>query len=74
MTTRQTTMAEPVDLGLPLDEPQPRAGCDVCGALAEQRAAARASGDHSKVSDLNVEMRNHHKPKRAAARRTATAS
>ncbi|MGC9408280.1 hypothetical protein [Streptomyces sp. DZ1-3] len=65
MTTRQTTMTEPVALGMPLDEPQPRAGCDVCGALAEQRATARTSGDHSKVSDLNVEMRNHHQPKRA---------
>ncbi|MFJ9619870.1 hypothetical protein [Streptomyces noursei] len=41
------------------------AGCDVCGALAKQRAAARAAGDESKVIDCNIEMRRHPHPKAA---------
>ncbi|MFE7314605.1 MULTISPECIES: hypothetical protein [unclassified Streptomyces] len=40
-------------------EAQPVAGCDVCGALERQRAQARATGDRSKVTDCNVEMRRH---------------
>lgn len=45
-------------------EPQPVAGCDVCRALAGQRAAAGARGDAAKVSACNAEMRSHpHKRK-----------
>ncbi|MGW5477740.1 hypothetical protein [Streptomyces sp. NPDC004008] len=53
----QTT--SPVDL-LPLPErPAPHPGCKVCGALAAERERAQASGDYSKVSDCNVEIREH---------------
>lgn len=48
-------------LGLPLDEPDPPADCGVCHALDRQRSAAAASGDMSRVSDCNVEIRNHHR-------------
>ncbi|AJC56320.1 hypothetical protein GZL_03734 [Streptomyces sp. 769] len=40
-------------------EPAPVAGCDVCAALAEQRAAAHAIGDKSTVIDRNIEIRRH---------------
>lgn len=53
-------MDPPPLLGLPLDEPVPPADCDVCAALVRQRAEARARGDLSRVSDHNVEIRNHH--------------
>ncbi|UKY50338.1 hypothetical protein [Streptomyces inhibens] len=43
----------------PVPEPEPVAGCDVCQALAGQRAGARAVGDKSKVIDCNVEIRRH---------------
>ena len=55
----ETTMAEPVHVGLPTAAPAPVAGCDVCSALVRERTAARRDGDMSKVSDLNVEMRSH---------------
>ncbi|WP_329221773.1 hypothetical protein OG352_32215 [Streptomyces sp. NBC_01485] len=55
----KTTVSGPMHLGLPKAEPVPIEGCDVCGALTEQRRAARWVGDLSKVSDLNVEMRIH---------------
>nr|WP_236680190.1 hypothetical protein [Streptomyces sp. 9-7] len=45
-------------------EPAPIAGCDVCQALARQRAEAQAVGDKSRVTDCNVEMRRHPHPKR----------
>ncbi|MGW1374644.1 hypothetical protein ACWD6P_10280 [Streptomyces sp. NPDC002446] len=45
-------------------DPEPIAGCDVCGALAQQRAAAYAVGDRSKATDCNVEMRRHPHPER----------
>ncbi|WP_078872206.1 hypothetical protein [Streptomyces sp. NRRL S-337] len=48
-----------VQLGVPVRDPAPVAGCDVCGALARQRVAAYAVGDRSKVSDCNVEIRRH---------------
>lgn len=46
-------------LGLPLPEPVPPADCGVCAALVRERAEARARDDGSRVSDLNVEIRNH---------------
>lgn len=56
--TRYQTM--PVELPLRLEpDPEPSNGCDVCGALATQRRSARDQGDYSRVSDLNVEIRNH---------------
>ncbi|GHH81070.1 hypothetical protein GCM10017771_01960 [Streptomyces capitiformicae] len=62
-------MDPPVSLGLPLDEPTPPDDCGVCTALANERTEARARGDLSRVSDLNVEIRNHH-PARRKRRRT----
>jgi hypothetical protein len=55
-----------MDLGLPLDPPAAPPDCAVCQALARQRAEAAARGDHSRVTDCNVEIRNHHTPKRPA--------
>ncbi|MGW7578260.1 hypothetical protein [Streptomyces sp. NPDC054765] len=49
---------------LPVPEPEPVAGCDVCTALAGQRAAADAIGDKTTVIDCNVEMRRHPHPER----------
>ncbi|MFI1948593.1 hypothetical protein ACH46F_32680 [Streptomyces virginiae] len=45
-------------------DPVPTPGCGVCEALGRQRAEARAKGDRSKVSDCNVELRNHQRGKR----------
>ncbi|WP_156727860.1 hypothetical protein [Streptomyces apocyni] len=53
------TMDQPITLDLPLDWPEPEPGCDVCTALAEQRANADGRGDRSAVTDCNVEIRNH---------------
>lgn len=52
-----------IKLGFPLEEPEPPADCGVCCALARQRTAAARAGDESRVSDCNVEMRNHHRPR-----------
>ncbi|QRX97537.1 hypothetical protein [Streptomyces noursei] len=49
----------PVHLGVPMLDPGPAPGCDVCAALSEQREQARKRRDMSKVSDLNIEIRNH---------------
>jgi hypothetical protein len=49
-----------IHLGLPLAWPAPPPDCEVCQALARQRTRAAADGDHSRVSDCNVEIRNHH--------------
>ncbi|MFI6495227.1 hypothetical protein [Streptomyces sp. NPDC050564] len=58
--TRQTTMDdEPIDLPLPLDQPKPAPRCGVCAALARQGAKAVATGDYSKATDCNIEIRNH---------------
>ncbi|WP_405702688.1 hypothetical protein [Streptomyces sp. NBC_00069] len=46
------------------DDPVPTPGCGVCEALDRQRAVARAKGDMSKVSDCNVELRNHQRGER----------
>ena len=56
---RNKTMEQAPAVGMPLDLPEPGADCDVCGALARERTAAAARLDWSRVSDLNVEMRNH---------------
>ncbi|GHF57796.1 hypothetical protein GCM10018783_28970 [Streptomyces griseosporeus] len=55
----QTFQEQPFSLPLPLDRPEPAAGCGVCRALAKQRAAAERVGNLSGVSDCNVEIRNH---------------
>ena len=39
---------------VPLPEPEPVAGCDVCAALAGQCARAHAIRDKAKVIDLNA--------------------
>lgn len=49
----------PVQLGEPWPYPKPSAECDVCQALLHQRQLAAARGDMSKVTDLNIELRNH---------------
>jgi len=59
-----TTMDDPADLPLPLDRPEPSPRCGVCAALARQRAEAEAEGDYSKVSDCNIEIREHRSPHR----------
>lgn len=58
MPTR-TVMSPPVHLTEPTPPPAPVGGCDVCGALAKQRAAATAAGDYSRATDCSVEMRRH---------------
>ncbi|TSB25291.1 hypothetical protein FNJ62_13185 [Streptomyces benahoarensis] len=50
----------PVELSmLEWTEPQGEHGCDVCRALAGRREEARRQGDLSRVSDCNVEIRQH---------------
>ncbi|MBE4789944.1 hypothetical protein [Streptomyces caniscabiei] len=66
--TSHTTMDSPVTLGLPPTDPEPPADCGVCAALVVQRSEARARDDLSKVSDLNVEIRNHHQPRQKLRR------
>ncbi|MFD3352601.1 hypothetical protein [Streptomyces fradiae] len=61
MTTTTATL-RPVHLGLPLPEPVGAPGCGVCDALVAQRRAARLRGDMSRVTDCNVELRNHQRP------------
>jgi hypothetical protein len=68
MASSKTTMDPPVSLSLPLEEPTPSADCGVCAALVKQRTEARARGDLSRVSDYNVEIRNHHQPRRQRRR------
>lgn len=46
-------------LGLPLPWPDPEPSCGVCQSLGRQRAEAHGTGDESRVSDCNVEIRNH---------------
>lgn len=58
----------PFGLTLPPEEPVPPADCGVCAALVKQRAEARARDDLSRVSDLNVEIRAHHVPRRKRRR------
>ncbi|MGJ5833527.1 hypothetical protein [Streptomyces ossamyceticus] len=65
---QKTTMDPPLTLGVPRSEPIPPDDCGVCAALAKARAAAKEQGDMSRVSDLNVEIRNHHEPRRKRRR------
>lgn len=65
---RQTMMDPPPLLQLPDEEPVPPADCERCTRLAEERAAARAADDGSRVSDCNVLIRAHHQPRRKAGR------
>ncbi|MFM9675753.1 hypothetical protein [Streptomyces brasiliscabiei] len=67
MKTSMTT-DEAVALGLPLPDAEPPADCGVCAALVKQRSEARARDDLSRVSDLNVEIRNHHPARRKRRR------
>lgn len=55
-------MDAPIDLPPPPEWPAIKPRCRVCAALAKQRAAAQLSGDYSRVTDCNVEIRNHHAP------------
>ncbi|MCX5423164.1 hypothetical protein OHA48_27285 [Streptomyces sp. NBC_00114] len=56
----RTYPSPPVELPLRLHgDPEPDVDCDVCQALGRQRSEARAQRDMSKVSDLNIEIRNH---------------
>lgn len=63
-TTHRTTMDPPPVLGLPAEQPMPPTGCGRCAGLVEERARARAAGDWSQVSDFNVAIRAHHRPRR----------
>ncbi|MGW6260786.1 hypothetical protein [Streptomyces sp. NPDC055085] len=56
----QKTTSGPVHLGLP----EPKGGCDVCGAPARGRETAHRNGDLSKVSDVNGEMCSHREDER----------
>ena len=66
LTNPTTFPGPPIDLPLRFEtDPEPADGCDVCAALDKEREAARARGDMSKVSDMNVEIRQHpHKQRR----------
>ncbi|MFI2373056.1 hypothetical protein [Streptomyces sp. NPDC018833] len=59
MSTPKTTMAGPVHLSAPIQEPDPVGGCRECLGIAVTRANARSVGDHSKASDANVVLRTH---------------
>ncbi|GAU68430.1 hypothetical protein SSP35_07_02320 [Streptomyces sp. NBRC 110611] len=52
-------LTPPVHLGIPRPAPEPAPSCDVCAALVHERRLAEAREDRSKVSDLNIELRNH---------------
>ncbi|GLW16878.1 hypothetical protein Stsp01_36210 [Streptomyces sp. NBRC 13847] len=49
----------PVQLGEARPGPKPAAESDVCQALLHQWQLAEARDDMSKVTELNVELRNH---------------
>jgi hypothetical protein len=68
MSSPKTTMDPPITLGLPLGDPTPPDDCGVCQALAHQRAEAAGRGDLSRVSDINIEIRNHHEPRQTRRR------
>jgi hypothetical protein len=62
MRMLNTGQEPPITLGLPLAWPDPPPDCKVCAALVRQRDQAAKEQDHSRVSDYNVEIRNHHAP------------
>lgn len=64
MSGRSPRPAAPLaaHLALPVAAPEPAPGCDVCEALAVQRVEAQGVGDYSKVTDCNVEIRQHPHP------------
>ncbi|MET9255853.1 hypothetical protein [Streptomyces sp. NPDC003717] len=53
------TLATPPGPGDVSRPPEPVEGCPTCLWLADRRVAARASFDHSAVTDANVLMREH---------------
>ncbi|MCB5166166.1 hypothetical protein LG634_15155 [Streptomyces bambusae] len=59
MPRDHTGMSPAPHLTLPAPDPDPTPGCDICAALARERAAARANGDPSRATDCNVELRHH---------------
>ncbi|WP_327711375.1 hypothetical protein OG912_25280 [Streptomyces sp. NBC_00464] len=60
MDDAKTTMAPPVYLMMDAPKPpKPHEGCDVCGALVDERTEAARAGDWSRVVDLNVEIGRH---------------
>lgn len=67
---RQHTTMDPPPFGLtlPREDPVPPADCERCAKLAEERAAARAADDGSRVSDCNVLIRAHHSARPKARR------
>ncbi|WP_406157804.1 hypothetical protein [Streptomyces canus] len=56
-----------IKLGFPIEKPEPPKDCKVCRALVAQRETAVELGDLAKVTDCNVEIRNHHRPPRLLA-------
>lgn len=48
-----------VVLSMPVLQPTPVEGCEICEAQAAQRSAAHQRGDYSAVSDANARLRNH---------------
>lgn len=53
---------QPQGYGLTELPPEPRAvpGCSACLDICVRRKNSRSRGDHSAVSDANVELRQHH--------------
>ncbi|MER6189074.1 hypothetical protein [Streptomyces cyaneofuscatus] len=70
MDDAKTTMAPPVYVVDPPAPPKPFRNCDVCDALAKQRAEATTIGDWSKVTDTNVEIGRHHGLRHGQPRRS----
>ncbi|EPD60833.1 hypothetical protein [Streptomyces sp. HGB0020] len=61
-TAPKTYPSAPIELPLRLDvDPNPVDGCALCANQARQRDMARANGNASKATDLNVRMRRHFK-------------
>ncbi|MGK5640204.1 hypothetical protein ACSNOK_18100 [Streptomyces sp. URMC 126] len=60
---RRAALADAAVGGVPSEPPGcppvPAPGCDVCEALARQRAVARRAGDFSRALDCDVELRRH---------------
>ena len=65
----KTTIDPLVRLGFPTEDAEPPDDCGVCRALVVQREIAAAARDLTKVTDCNVEIRNHHQPQHLKAAR-----